>query len=92
VKPKPIVTNTFVVAALDGPTPRYLCRDRRHGHWVVTIDHRKAMTFPSEREAARAAADYGRMTTKHFFTRPGDWRAYAVSTRLTFAEASAEAA
>jgi hypothetical protein len=92
MKPKPIVTNTYIVAAFDGAAPRYLCRDSRHGHWVVTGDERKAATFAAQAEAVEAAADYLRLGFGLSHTRPGNWRAYAVTKRLTFAEVLSEAA
>lgn len=86
MKPKPIVTTPHIVAALDGPSPRYICRDSKHGHWVVTTDHQKATPFESEADARKAAADYGRMAARNHFTRPGEWRAYAVTARFIFSE------
>lgn len=92
MKLKPLVTNAYIVAAFDGPRPCYLCRDSRHGHWVVTTDHQKATAFASEQEAVDAAADYLRLGYGKHHARPGDWRAFAVTTRLTFAEVLSAAA
>lgn len=92
MKPKPLVTHAYVVAAFEGPAPRYLCRDSRHGHWVVTTDHQKATAFASEREAVEAAASYVRLGFDKHHARPGAWRAFAVTTRLTFAEVLSAAA
>lgn len=92
VKPKPLVTSCFIVAALDGPDPRFLGRDSLHRHWVVATDHRKATPFATQAEAIAAADDWRRLGYGRHHTRPGDWRAYAMSTKLTFAEATAAAA
>lgn len=92
MKPKPIVTTSYVAATFDGPAPRYLCRDTRHGHWVVTTDHQKAAPFATGRDAAAAAADYTRLGYGNVHCRPGSWRAYELTTRLTFTELTTEAA
>lgn len=92
MKLKPIVTTCHVVAAFDGPVPRYLCRDTKHGHWVVTTDQQKASQFATGAEALAAAADYLRLGFGLHHTRPADWKAYAVTTRTTFVEMVAEPA
>lgn len=90
MKPKPITSSGYVVAAFDGPRPRFLCRDSKHGHWVVTLELQKATCFGSEAEAVAAAADYRRLDHGRLHVAPGTWRAYAVSTKTTFAEVEAE--
>lgn len=89
--PKPITSTTYVVAAFDGARPRFLCRDSRHGHWVVTVDQQKASQFATPNQAVDAASDYRRLGFGRHHSRDGDWRAFAVTMRLAFSEVAAAA-
>ncbi|MBV9996297.1 MAG: hypothetical protein JO127_13915 [Caulobacteraceae bacterium] len=61
--PKPTTTETYIIAAFDQDRPRYVYRDRKHGHLVVTLDQAKAHPFESLAEAELECARYQRQHT-----------------------------
>jgi hypothetical protein len=85
MKPKPIIKAGFVVACFDGD-PRFLCRDAKHGHYVVTLDPAKALTFADEADADEARRRASRILNSAW-TRAGSWRTYRANSKITFTEA-----
>jgi hypothetical protein len=86
--PTPLLDVRWVVAALDGPMHRFLCKGSR-GHWVVTMDFDKAAGFEIA-EAFEALEAYRTQVGQHHHSAGGDWRVYQASTRTRFAEPTSE--
>jgi hypothetical protein len=85
MKPKPILKTGYIIACFEGDQPRFVCKDRKHGHYVVTTDPAHALTFEDEadadeaREAVRRAFNSG-------WSRQGAWRTYRMNSKTTFDE------
>ena len=80
--PKPVVSSALVVAAFDGQSPRFLCKDARRGHWVTTDDLGRAQRFDHEAAARGAIAAYAPIARQYG---GGDWRLWRMTSRTTFA-------
>lgn len=84
MRPKPIVKTGFVVACFDGEQPRFLCRDRKHGHYVVTTDAAVALSFEDEGDADEAREEAGRVSLNSPWVRGGAWRTWRMASRFSF--------
>jgi hypothetical protein len=82
MKPKPIMRSGYVVASFDRTT-RFLCRDKKHGHHVVTLVAASALVFDEEPEATEALATYRRLQGANYH---GAWAVYRMNSKMTFEE------
>ena len=82
----PVLSSTgWVVGCFDGEHPRFLCRDARHGHWVVATDPARALKFADVQHASRALADYeGRGHERHRLAPGGSWAVFETAQRTSF--------
>jgi hypothetical protein len=80
VKPKPIIKTGYLIACFSGDRPRYLCKDRKHGHYVVTLDDRSGLTFDDLADAQGALDDYQR---SQGFNRDLAWSVYRMNSKIT---------
>lgn len=78
------MTTALVVAAFDGPSTRFLCKDAKRGYWVSTPDIERAQRFEGEANAREALADWDPFIRQYG---GGDWRVYEMTNRISFAPA-----
>ena len=88
--PRPITDTSWIVARFGSERPRFLCRDQKHGHWVVVTTPDRALKFPDEAAARAALIDFQvRGLAAHAHDPRGDWLVYEASTRTSFSPALA---
>jgi hypothetical protein len=86
MKPKPFLKTGFVIACFDGDPPRFVCKDRKHGHYVVTTDPAHALAFKDEADAHEAREAALRAFNSAWSSRQGTWRTYRMNSKTTFEE------
>jgi hypothetical protein len=83
-QPRTIISSSIVVAAFDQAGPRFICRDKARGHWVVVRDWKRALEFPDLAAGYEALADFESLTAGHVSSAGGDWAVYELAAKVSF--------
>jgi hypothetical protein len=83
MKPKPTIKTGFVIACFEGAQPKFMCKDSKRGHYVVTLNQNAAMVLDDETDAVKALAEFER---SQGWLRAGSWRPYLMNSKTTFQE------
>jgi hypothetical protein len=87
MKPKPTIKTGYVLACFEGAQPKFVCKDSKRGHYVVTLNQNAAMVLDDETDAVSALAAFER---SQGWLRAGSWRPYRMNTKSTFEEVRAK--